>query len=288
MAPKTESPPPSSANGDPRARWAAPRCGYRANAMMLWIGSHFLRLGYFFVWFGAIYFFTCVPRARRASIAFLDRLRPGRSALRKWWQTYRHMMEYGYLILDRALMLATPQHRFTIECEGRAHLLEALAAGGGVMMLTGHFGNAEAVAPYLQKMGLATAIHIVMYRDAADGTEHFHARHQHELSKVHLINTTDPLAAGIKIIAALRRGELVALRADRTMRGKSLPMRFLGGDVHLPAGPFVAAALSGARRCASLYLPSRISTLCVPHQRSSPLWRGTARHARRTHGNRRR
>ena len=245
MADEMESPPRANEIGDPRTRWHPPRCGYRANAMMLWTGSHFLGLGYFFVWFGAV-IFSFVSRARRASIAYLERLRPGRSIVRKWWQTYRHMMEYGFLLLDRALMLAKPQHGFGIECDGRSHLLDAAAAGGGVMMLTGHFGNAEAVAPYMQKTGLATAIHIVMYRDNADGTEHFHARHQQELSKVHLINTTDPLTAGIKIIAALRRGELVALRADRTMRGKSLPAKLLGGDVHLPAGPFVAAALSGA------------------------------------------
>ncbi len=213
---------------------------------MLWAGSRFLRLGYFFVWFGALYFFLLFPRARRASVKYLDRLRPGRSRIRQGWETYRHMMEYGFLLLDRALMLTKAKHGFAIECEGRPHLLEAAAAGGGVMMFTGHFGNAEVAAPYMQRMGLARAIHLVMYRDETDGTERFHATNQHQLAGVHVINTTDALAAGIKMIAALRRGELVALRADRTMRGKSVRVMLLGDEVDLPAGPFVAAALSGA------------------------------------------
>jgi predicted LPLAT superfamily acyltransferase len=106
---------------------------------------------------------------------------------------------------------------------------------------------AEIAAPYLRRMGIERPTHLVMYQDAADGTERFHARHRRMLSHLSIISTTDPLAAGIKIIAALKKGEVVAMRADRTLAGKGVEVTLLGERVYLPAGPFVAAALSEAR-----------------------------------------
>src|SRR5262245_20066598 len=100
--------PPDTA--DVRARWGVPRGGDCANAGMLWVGMRVLWLAYFLVWLGAIYFFVCVPKARRASMSYLDRLYAAghtrhRGRLRRAWQTYRHMVEFGFLLLDRALML---------------------------------------------------------------------------------------------------------------------------------------------------------------------------------------
>jgi len=231
---------------DVRQRWGVPRGGYYANAMMLWVGSRVLWVGYFFVWFAAIYFFVCVPKARRASMAFLDRLWPGRSPVRRWWDTYRHMIQFGFLLLDRAVMLTTTRHGFAMSCEGLGHITHAMEMSKGVIMLTAHLGNAEVAAPYIFKMGVTRPIHIVMYQDAADGTERFHTRHRRLLADMRVISTTDPLSAGFKIIGALRGGDVVALRADRAMQGKTIPATLLGGEVHLPAGPFMAAALSGS------------------------------------------
>ena len=214
--------------------------------MMLWVGSRVLWLGYFFVWFGALYFFVCVPKARRASMMYLDRLRPGRSWVRRRWDSYRHMIEFGMLLLDRAVMLVSARHGFRVSCDGLGHLTKATAEGKGVLMLSGHFGNAEVAAPYIFKMGVECRIHIVMYQEAADSTERFHTKHRRMLEKMNVISTTDSLAAGVKIMGALREGDLVAMRADRAMQGKTVKATLLGAEVALPAGPFVAAVLSGA------------------------------------------
>ncbi|HUO07448.1 MAG TPA: lysophospholipid acyltransferase family protein [Phycisphaerae bacterium] len=231
---------------DVRQRWGVPRFGYYSNLAMLWIGSRVLWAGYFLVWFGAIYFFVFVRQARRASMAYLDRLRPGRSRLRRWWDTYRHMIEFGMLLLDRAVMLVSPRHGFEMRCDGREHLTRAMAQGRGVIMLTAHFGNAEAAAPNIFRMGVDLPIHIVMYQESSDATERFHTKHRRMLSNMNVISTTDPLVAGVKIIAALRKGDVVAMRADRALTGKAVRATLLGAEVELPAGPFMAAALSGA------------------------------------------
>lgn len=227
-----------------RQRWGVPRCGYYANAGMLWVGSRVLWLGYFFVWFAALYFFF-IPKARRASMAFLDRIQPGRGAMQRSSDTYRHMVQYGFLLLDRAVMLTSARHGFAITCDGLAHLTKAVQSSSGTIMLTAHFGNAEVAAPYIFRIGVNSPIHIVMYQDSADATERFHTKYRRLMANMRVISTTDPLAAGVKIIKALREGGVVAMRADRAMKGKTVSARLLDVQVELPAGPFVAAALSG-------------------------------------------
>ncbi len=222
---------------------------------MLWIATRFLFVGYVLVWFAAIYFYLAIPRARRASVRYLDRMqrhrgKPRRSALIRAWQTYRHMVTFGILLVDRALMLARPSHGFHIDAQGLEHLREAAALAdahqSGIVMLTAHHGMAEIAAPYFSIMGIQRRVNIVMYQDPRDGTEHFHSRHRRMLKDINVISTTDPLGAGIKIIAALKRGDVVAMRADRTLAGKTVEVTLLGERVLLPAGPFVAAVLSGS------------------------------------------
>jgi KDO2-lipid IV(A) lauroyltransferase len=220
--------------------------------VVLWVGLRFLWAGYAVVAVAAFFFFLAVGPARRASMRYLDLVRGRRGFFRRRWDTYRHMATYGVLLLDRALMLARPKHGFAVDCQGLVHLTavsrppEGGGSDAGVILLSAHFGMAEIAAPYMRRMGLRRPINIVMYQDPQDGTEQFHTRHRRELSDMTIISTTDPLAAGVKIIRALRGGEVVAMRADRTLNGKGVAVTLLGRRVELPAGPFVAAALSGA------------------------------------------
>lgn len=237
---------PANDSGGVRGRWGVPRCGYYSNALMLWVGMRFLWLAYVMVWFAALYFYFFVGKARRGSLKYLDRISPGRGWAKRQWQTYRHLVTFGYLLLDRAVMLMNSKHGFAISCDGLEHLTKVSASGGGLLVLTAHFGNAEIAAPYFSKLGFTHKVHIVMYMDTKDGTEKFHARHRKLLDKIEIISTTDPLSAGVRIIRAIKEGGVVAMRADRTMSGKMVSATLLGGRISLPAGPFVSGAICGA------------------------------------------
>jgi KDO2-lipid IV(A) lauroyltransferase len=249
--------PMEKGTGDrPRGRWGAPRVGYRVNAAMLWVGLRVLWAGYSLVWLAALAFFVGIPRARRASMRYLDLMHrfsggAGRRGIaRRGWETYHHMLTVGILMMDRAIMLAERRHGFHVDCDGLGYLAEAMRAEegkAGILLLSAHFGMAEIAAPYMAMMGIDRPTHLVMYQESSDGTERFHARHRRMLEGVSVISTTDPLAAGVKIIAALKKGEVVAMRADRTLAGKAVEVTLLGERVKLPAGPFLAGALSGAR-----------------------------------------
>ncbi len=218
--------------------------GYYANALMMQVATRCLWLAYIFVAAAAMYFWIIRHQARRASGHYLNRTLGKRTGIVQAIRTYRHMLCFGQLLLDRALMLASSAHPFELRNQDKQVLLDAVALKRGLILLTAHCGVAEAGMPRMTPIGLP--IHMVMYQQPGDSTERFHARYRRLLAGVNVITTTNPMDAGIKIMAALRRGEIVSMRADRTMPGKTIPATLLGGKVELPAGPFTAAVLSGA------------------------------------------
>ena len=168
-----------------------------------------------------------------------------------------------------AVMLAQAKHGFRVECAGLENMAAATAGASavgmpGVILLTAHFGNAEIGIPYLPMMGFPRPIHIVMYQDSKDAQERFHTRHRKLLANLDIISTTDPVAAGLGIIAAIRKGDTVAMRADRTMAGKGIEVTLLG-----QAGDSAGGAVpgGGADRCAGavhLHVPAGVSAVRVP------------------------
>lgn len=101
-------------------------------------------------------------------------------------------------------------------------------------------------APMLKHIGQGRKAHFVVYRDMRDTTEHFHADQWKSLADIDWINSTDPISAGIRVMKALKNGDVVAIRADRPTQGRTIVAEFLGKPMQLPVGPFMAAVLSGA------------------------------------------
>ncbi len=220
--------------------------GYRANLFMLRMGSLFLPLGYALVFVASIFFWIIDGRSRRVSIEFLNRvLGPGtwlERRLQSWW----HFFSYGRLLLDRSVALAGAGQTFRCTCPHRDSLLQVACDDRAILILTAHFGAAELTAPMLKDLPNPRPFNFVVYRDMRDKTEQFHQQQWRALGNMRFINSMDPISAGLKIMAALQAHELVGLRADRAMSGRTLTAQLLGSSVELPAGPFMAAILTGA------------------------------------------
>ncbi len=221
-------------------------CGYKANLFMLRAGGLLLPVGYGLVAAAACWFWLTDGPSRRASRGFLTRAasRGRRSAA--WWQTLYHMYIYGQLLLDRSVSLADDKGRFKVASATGDSWREGLNPQRGLLMLTAHFGAAELSAVMLKRVGPNRRANFVVYRDMRDATEHFHRDQWKLLADIQWINSMEPVAAGLKVMAALKRREVVAMRADRPMQGRTVTVEFLGRRMQLPAGPFIAAVLSGA------------------------------------------
>jgi len=131
---------------------------------------------------------------------------------------------------------------YVASADGEEHLDMALAAGRGVVLLTAHLGNWE-LAGRLLALGLARPTWVLVAEEPDPGVERFL---RGGAAPVRFVTRRQP-AAAVTLLAALRRGELVALQGDRALgtRGDAAAP-FFGVPAAFPLGPFVLARAAGA------------------------------------------
>ncbi len=112
---------------------------------------------------------------------------------------------------------------------------------GGIVSVTAHLGNWE-LAGRLLATRSARRTHVVVSPDEAPELERWVRR---DGDGMRFVPRAHP-GVGVELMAALRRGEVVALQGDRALgtRGDvSLP--FFGRPARFPLGPFVLARAAG-------------------------------------------
>src|SRR5437773_1281200 len=133
---------------------------------------------------------------------------------------------------------------------GRAALVRAplqprgrLSRGdGGGVGVAAHLGNWELAGRMLARDG-ARPTHVVVAAEADPAVERFL---RGGAGPVRFVTPTAPTVS-LSLVAALRRGEIVALQGDRGLgtRGDVL-LPFFGAPAPFPLGPFVLARAAGA------------------------------------------
>jgi predicted LPLAT superfamily acyltransferase len=188
------------------------------------------------------YYVLASPRAYRASVQYLARVlgpQPGW----KWpLLVYRHFFAFGITLLDRLVVI---MGRAQIQCrfEGEPMFKEFLDRGQGIILLGAHLGSWELGGHLLTHLGSPVNL-VVLEREAARVRELFDRALQ--AKSFRLLTTDEHPLRSIPIVAALRRGEIVALLGDRSFGGADLAAPFLGGTARFPLGPYRLAAATGA------------------------------------------
>lgn len=131
--------------------------------------------------------------------------------------------------------------RLVQRIEGDEHLLAAIAEGRGLVLVTAHLGNWE-LGGRLLAARLKRPTHVIVAAEADPRLERFLRGGP---SPVRFVRRGDPTAM-VPLVAALRRGEIVALQGDRALgtRGDALA-DFFGAPAPFPLGPFVLGRAAG-------------------------------------------
>lgn len=122
-----------------------------------------------------------------------------------------------------------------VRTEGLQHLHRALEGGRGAILLGSHSGNGVLLAIQLARAGLPVS---VVYRQArmmsADLFERGFA-----LYGIEGILANEGLKAYGRMLGALKKNRVVFLMMDQGVKRAEdgMPMRFLGKDMPMPAGP---------------------------------------------------
>lgn len=166
-------------------------------------------------------------------------------------------------VLEVASLFASPQAAALIDARcavnGLDQIEQARAAGRGAILLGSHSGNVVLLALQLAAQGLPVS---VVYKQSRMMSARFFEQGFAHYG-VDGILANEGIKAYGRMLGALRKNGLVLVMADQGVKRAEdgVPMRFLGKDMPMPAGPAQLARHSGAP-----VLP--VATLTA-----EPLWR---------------
>ncbi len=127
-----------------------------------------------------------------------------------------------------------------INIDGLAHLENAYSAGRGVILITAHLGNWELGGAVITAMGYPLTA--VAFPERVGKTNELFQKQRRRRGMQ--ILTFGEAARGA--LAALKRGEMVAMLADRDFTNHRDMIDFFGRPARLPAAPARISAKTGA------------------------------------------
>ena len=144
------------------------------------------------------------------------------------------------LSLDRTRRAGLWHH--VVGLDGQAPTRAALARGRGCVSLTAHLGNWQLAGRSLAVLG--RPVHVVMAPEVDPAVGALLDREAP--AGVRVVRLTSPVV-GVQLVAALRRGEVVAFQLDRAIGGRGdVQAPFFGHPATFPLGPFLIAGAAGA------------------------------------------
>lgn len=193
-------------------------------------------------------FFLLLPRTRRAIEGNLEAVLGRCGWVERQRRVYRMLTNFAWSLTERYERLAAARGP-ELEIDGREHWEGLLAGERGFVIATAHVGNWE-TSLLDPKASPGRHLHVVREEERDPEAQRLVAELVEEQAgdavTVHFARDDDVgLATGL--VAALRRGELVALQGDRPRTGaRSVRAPFFGRHLELPAGPLAIARAAEA------------------------------------------
>ncbi len=196
-----------------------------------------INAAYLLLYFVASYYVIFARKARKPMYYYFNNI-IGFGILKSIYYLYLNNLTFGKVIIDKVVMMAGIQNKFTFEFEGEQHLHQMGNNNGG-LIIGAHVGNWEIAGHLLDRIN--KPVHIVML-DA----EHKKIKNLLDnvmtQKKMNVIPIKDDMSHLFQIKEALIANEIVAIHGDRFLPGsKTMSINFLGKDAQFPTGPFYIA-----------------------------------------------
>ena len=184
-----------------------------------------------------LYFLAFSIRARSASSQYLSRVLGRKAGLS---DSFRHYHTFASVLLDRVFLLNDQFSRFEVRVHGVEVIDEMLAGGQGCFLLGAHLGSFEIGRSTGRARG--QKISMVMYEENARKVGSVLEAINPDLRmEIIALGKVDSI---LKVEAALARGDIVGMLADRTLRGGgAVSCHFLGQQARFPTGPMRIATM---------------------------------------------
>lgn len=194
------------------------------------------------------YFCLTAAKPRRASRYYLERVRARLGELGRTspepLTTFRHILQFGQALLDKAAIWAGWLPEGAIEFDNPAEFEAIRARKQGALFIGSHHGNLEMLRGFGESHGL-TVNALVFTGNSPKLNRALAIVSPRALERMIQVDSLGPDAV-IKLDARLRAGEHIAIVGDRVSvrhKERSLYAPFLGRSAPFPEGPFVLASL---------------------------------------------
>ncbi|MBI4494800.1 MAG: lysophospholipid acyltransferase family protein [Chloroflexi bacterium] len=183
------------------------------------------------------------PAHRRRAERNLERvLGPDADRLLVRKTVHNVFRNYARYMLDLVRLPYTDLRQFEREAvvHGREHFDQAMAAGRGVVLASGHIGSWDLAAAWLAAQGHRVNVPVETLKP-----ERWNEQVQ-KLRRAAGLNAI-PMERGVRqMLRVLRKNEILGLLVDRPLAQEGIPVLFFGAATHVPAGAAKLALKTGA------------------------------------------
>jgi predicted LPLAT superfamily acyltransferase len=191
---------------------------------------------YFLLHFVIAYYMFNSARAFKAMWQYF-RIIQKYSPLKSFVSIYLNYYIFGQILIDKTVMLAGFQHKFTFNFEGEEYLREMNSGG---LLISAHVGNWEIAGNLLNRLN--KKIHIILF-DAEHQQIKGYLTEVLNRRNVNFIVIRDDFSHLQEIRDAFTSGDIVAMHGDRFIPGnKTVTLDFMGHPAEFPIGPLNLAA----------------------------------------------
>lgn len=191
---------------------------------------------------GVAYFMIAAPAARRASQAYLRRVLERRP---RWSDSYRHIYTFATVFLDRMYMVGGAESPLSIAHHGVQSFRDCIDRGQGALIMVSHLGSFEALRALSGQRDDLTVRILMNWATGAKMNAVLQKLDPGFADRVIDTSTSD-FDRVLKVKAALDRGEMVGIMADRHHAGeRTCNCDFLGDSAPFPLSPWLLAGMLG-------------------------------------------
>ena len=190
---------------------------------------------YFILKFVSFYFYLLLSSQRRILTDFYKN-RVGLPTSKIQLTIRRNFIRLGESIIDKIAFSVNKVQKITYRESGEDYLRDLSAQKQGAFLISAHIGNWDVAGNLLN--GLDANVSVVMYQNEYENIQAL-LESQNNVAKFDIIPIANDLSHLIKIYAAIKKGDLVCMHADRYLEGaKTEQIEFLGKPAKFPIGPF--------------------------------------------------
>jgi predicted LPLAT superfamily acyltransferase len=225
----------------------------RGNALAFWffkasLATFGLRGAYGLLYFVCLHYLLFDRTAVRGAMAYISRLYPDGSAIKRYTHVYLLFVSQGKQLIDRYASLVG-QVDFHFDTIGADVAMEVAGdPDKGLILLTSHVGNWQLAVSTLSN--LKKNVYLVMLPEHNEALRRI-LRIRKNTEHINIISSTSHLGGAVEIMNALNGGHIVCMMGDRCYGFESLTAEFMGDKASFPYGAFQIAA---AAQCPILFL----------------------------------